>query len=173
MDAVESQSPVSLSSPLSQDGSSSPAAVGKEYWGPYHPHPSCSLDRTSKFGMATPTGQRLPPLHSTWNSSLNILSRVVHTNILSCFQRKWLYLGQYVGKFKAKVTLKNNIYLGSSRRGTVEMNSTRNHEVVGSIPGLTQWVKDPVLLWLWYIGHQLQLCFDPQPGTLHMTQMWP
>ena len=24
-------------------------------------------------------------------------------------------------------------------------NLTRNHEVVGSIPGLTQWVKDPVL----------------------------
>ena len=33
----------------------------------------------------------------------------------------------------------------SSRRGTVETNLTRNHEVVGSIPGLTQWVKDPVL----------------------------
>ena len=29
--------------------------------------------------------------------------------------------------------------------GTVEMNATRNHEVVGLIPGLAQWVKDPVL----------------------------
>ena len=45
------------------------------------------------------------------------------------------------------------------------MNPTRNHEAVGSIPGLTQWVMDPVLpvsygvgcrrgldltlLWLW------------------------
>ena len=28
-------------------------------------------------------------------------------------------------------------------------NSTRDHEVVGLIPGLAQWVKDPVLLWLW------------------------
>ena len=28
-------------------------------------------------------------------------------------------------------------------------NPTRNHEVVGFIPGLAQWVKDPVLLWLW------------------------
>ena len=28
-------------------------------------------------------------------------------------------------------------------------NLTRNHEVVGSIPGLPQWVKDLALLWLW------------------------
>ena len=33
----------------------------------------------------------------------------------------------------------------SSRRSEVEMNPTRNHEVAGLIPGLDQWVKDPVL----------------------------
>ena len=31
----------------------------------------------------------------------------------------------------------------------MEKNQTRNHEVIGSIPGLTQWVKDLALLWLW------------------------
>ena len=30
---------------------------------------------------------------------------------------------------------------GSSHRGSVETNLTRNHEVAGSIPVLAQWVK--------------------------------
>ena len=34
----------------------------------------------------------------------------------------------------------------SSRLGAVETNPTRNHEVAGLTPGLTQWVKDLVLL---------------------------
>ena len=35
--------------------------------------------------------------------------------------------------------------VGSSHCGSAEMNLTSNHEVVGLIPGLTQWVKDPAL----------------------------
>ena len=33
-----------------------------------------------------------------------------------------------------------------SHSGAEEMNLTRNHEVVGPIPGLAQWVKDLALL---------------------------
>ena len=35
--------------------------------------------------------------------------------------------------------------LRSSHLGTVETNPTRNHEVVGTILGLIQWIKDPAL----------------------------
>ena len=61
-----------------------------------------------------------------------------------------------------KMKIKNT---WSSCCGAAETNPTRNHEVVGSIPGLPQWVKDlalavscgvgcrwgsdPSLLWLW------------------------
>ena len=38
------------------------------------------------------------------------------------------------------------LYHGSSHYGAVEMNPTRNHEFMGSIPGFAQWVKAPALL---------------------------
>ena len=56
------------------------------------------------------------------------------------------------------------VHSESSHPGSAETNPTRNHELAGLIPGLTQWIKDPVavswdvgrrrssdlaLLWLW------------------------
>ena len=38
-----------------------------------------------------------------------------------------------------------NKKLGSSCPGAAEGNLTRNHKVVDLIPGLAQWIKDPVL----------------------------
>ena len=68
------------------------------------------------------------------------------------------------------------------------MNPTRNQEIVSSIPGLTQWVKDPVLLQAvaWVadmarilsccdrgVGRWLQLRFNPWPGNPHMLRERP
>ena len=39
------------------------------------------------------------------------------------------------------------IRIRSSCHGSVETNPTRNHEVLGLIPGLTPWVKDPAFSW--------------------------
>ena len=43
------------------------------------------------------------------------------------------------------IKLSSERNLGSSHRGAVDMNLTRNHEVAGSTPVLAQWVKDPSL----------------------------
>ena len=37
------------------------------------------------------------------------------------------------------------VHVRSSRLKVAEVIPTRNHEVAGSIPGLTQWVKHPAL----------------------------
>ena len=59
----------------------------------------------------------------------------------------------------------NFVFFGSSCHGTAETNPTRNHEVVGTISGLAQWVRDPVLLWavVWASGYISD--YTPSLGT--------
>ena len=46
----------------------------------------------------------------------------------------------------AKNKIIKNVEYGSSHHGSVVMNLTSIHEDAGSIPGLAEWVKDPVFL---------------------------
>ena len=46
--------------------------------------------------------------------------------------------------------MSKNLLFGSSHCGSAVTNLMDSiHEDVGSVPGLTQWVKDPALLELW------------------------
>ena len=106
---------------------------------------------------------------------------------VSMSSHDWQSLEKFV-RWRRRVLLKKGIWNTvtlriikessnrSSHHGAVERNPTRNHEVACLIPGLAQWVKDPVLLWavvkvvdkarVWHccgygVSWQLQLRFDP------------
>ena len=72
--------------------------------------------------------------------------------------------------------MKKSPSLGSFHHGEAETTPTRNHKVVGSIPGPAQWVTDLALwwtvvwvkemAWIWHcygcgVGQWLQLRLDP------------
>ena len=82
-------------------------------------------------------------LHCWWESKL----------VQSLERRVWRYLRKLnielpydpaiplLGNFHTK----RYMHPWSSHHGTEEMNLTRNYEVAGLIPDLTQWVKDPAM----------------------------
>ena len=70
------------------------------------------------------------------------------------FSNLFLYVFSFVkspisGERQRFLDLSKTLIIRSSYCGSKEKNLTSTHEDAGSIPGLTQWVKDPALLWLW------------------------
>ena len=67
----------------------------------------------------------------------------IHGQSLQVGRRCFIEQKHYSGEKYSALKLDE----GSSYGGTAETNPTRNHEVVGSIPGLAPWVEDLVLPW--------------------------
>ena len=64
------------------------------------------------------------------------------------------------------------VYLGVPIVAQQVRNLTSIHEDLGSIPGLSRWVKDPALLWLWFrpavVALIRPLAWEPPYATV-----WP
>ena len=57
-----------------------------------------------------------------------------------------MYCLNHLVNFRTKIKIKTCKKKWSSHCGAAEMNPTSDHEVMGSITGLTQWIKDLALL---------------------------
>ena len=77
-----------------------------------------------------------------------ILSLALHSGLKDpVLPQLWLGFDTWPGNFPMpKVQPLKKKKGRSSHHSSVEMNPTSIHEDVGSIPGLTQWVKDLALL---------------------------
>ena len=97
--------------------------------------PSASLGH-SCWGLSL----LLSPLAKTWEKGVYVQDGAHNggfsPTVSGCDWSSWFY---YCCQWPSKC------YFWNSHCGAAETNLTRNHEGVGSIPGLDQWVKDLVL----------------------------
>ena len=130
---------------------------------PRHPHTI----------LPTLQGQQYCHVFLDWKSCNSLSALLLHAchflssifrNDVNCPFKQFIYIVQSWNIFLERVSpsihlvlhlpINQSFVLWSLEKkfdvefhGSAEMNPTRNHEVLDSIPGLTRWVKDPVLLW--------------------------
>ena len=86
----------------------------------------------------------MPGVGAGYGLGTSVLLHVASQPLVAGFLTVWQAQGSFQnGQVPVRKCL-SKTSLGVSHCGSAEMKPTRIHEDAGLIPGLTQWVKDPV-----------------------------
>ena len=133
-------------------------------------------------GFPEPKPKTMPAFPTLFGFSDKEISYNIHNLVVSKnFPKTSFFIFYLIIKHITGVL--RNKRLRSSHRGSAATHLTSIHEDIGSIPGLVQWVKDPVLLghrqgldlallWLWHrpgaTAPIWPLALEP-----HRLRVWP